>query len=321
MLTLYPEIKPYTTQRLKVDSLHELYIEESGNPDGMPALVIHGGPGGGCDPQMRRFFDPDNYRIIIYDQRGAGRSTPHASLEGNNTAELISDIEQIRKALNIDSWLVFGGSWGATLGLLYAQSFPEHVQAMILRGIFLCRQKDLDWLYLEGGASRFFPDKWQTFIDPVKASQRDDLLNAYYHLLTSDNELKRMGAAKAWSGWEAQCSTLTPSKKLIDNFCDPHKALALARIECHYFRNKGFITENQILSNIDRVAHIPATIIHGRYDMVCPVDNAAALHKDWLSAKLQVIREAGHASSEPSIIDALVHATQDMAYRFGPHAS
>ncbi|ARN73568.1 prolyl aminopeptidase [Oceanicoccus sagamiensis] len=317
MMTLYPEIKPYQTFRLAVEEPHEIYVEESGDPDGIPVLFVHGGPGGGCSAKNRCFFDPERYRIILFDQRGAGQSTPHAELKHNNTQALIEDIEVIRKHLGIEQWMLFGGSWGSTLSLLYAQSYPDRVMGLILRGIFLCRDQDLEWFY-QRGASLIFPDYWQDYLHPIAKDRRDHLIEAYYDLLTGDNELARMGAAKAWSLWEGRCATLRPNHEVVEHFGEPHVALALARIEAHYFAHKGFIEANQILNNADILGGIPGTIVHGRYDMICTLDNAVALHDRWPESQLNIIRDAGHASSEPSIVDALVRATKDMAKRFRP---
>ena len=312
MPTLYPDIKPYATHRLKVEEPHELYIEECGIPDGIPVLFVHGGPGAGCSPKHRCFFDPTVYRIVLFDQRGCGRSTPHAELRGNNTQALVGDIETIREFLGIDRWLLFGGSWGSTLSLVYAETYPEKVLGMILRGIFLCREQDLRWFYQEG-ASHVFPDYWQSFIAPVPAAERGDMMRAYHKLLTGANELARMGAAKAWSGWEAQCSTLKPDPQLFEQFTEPRMALALARIESHYFVNDTFLRPNQILEDAHRLAGIPGVIVHGRYDMVCPFDNAHALSEAWPDAELRIIRDAGHSAMEPSITDSLIRATDRFA--------
>jgi proline iminopeptidase len=292
-------------------------VEESGNPEGLPALFVHGGPGAGCDPKNRCFFDPDAYRIILFDQRGAGRSTPHAGLQENNTDALIADIEAIREHLGVERWLLFGGSWGSTLSLLYAQRHAERVAAMILRGIFLGRERDIHWLYQEG-ASRLFPDYWEDYLRPVPAGQRHSLVKAYYDLLTGDNELARMAAAKAWSGWEAHCATLRPNLEVYEHLVDPHVALALARIEAHFFINACFIRENQIIEEAEILAGIPGVIVHGRYDIVCPLDNAFALHGVWPDSELHIVRDAGHVASEPGITDALIRATRRMAQRFRP---
>jgi proline iminopeptidase len=312
MLTLYPDIKPWQRHQIAVEPPHVLYVDESGNPDGIPVLFIHGGPGGGCSGGDRNFFDPELYRIVIFDQRGSGRSTPHASLEGNSTDKLVADIEVIRETLGIERWVIFGGSWGSTLGLVYAETWPERVLAMILRGIFLCRPQDLHWFY-QDGASHVFPDYWQDFIHQIPEAERGNLMAAYYRQLTGDNEIQQMAAAKAWSIWEGRCATLRPNPDVVESFADPHRALSLSRIEAHYFVNKAFLEDNQIIRNAHRLAGIPGVIVHGRYDMVCPLDNAFALHQVWPDAELQIIRDAGHSSREPGIVDALVKATDRMA--------
>jgi proline iminopeptidase len=314
MLTLYPEIKPYALHRLKVQEPHELYLEESGDPDGIPVLFVHGGPGAGCDGRNRSFFDPEKYRIILYDQRGAGQSTPHAELRHNNTDALIEDIEAIRCHLGIERWLLFGGSWGSTLSLLYSQRYRERVLGLILRGVFLARRQDLLWLY-QDGASRLFPDHWEDYVRLVAPQNREDMIAAYYALLTGDNELARMGAAKAWSGWEAHCATLRPNLEVVQQLSDPHVALAMARIEAHFFSHDSFIAEGQILRDIDILRELPGIIVHGRYDAICPLENAFTLHRHWAGSELNIVRDAGHAASEPGITDALVHATSEMAQR------
>ena len=312
MLVLFPEIKPYKRHQLKVSDLHELYMDEAGNPDGIPVLFVHGGPGAACGADSRCFYDPQVYRIITFDQRGCGRSTPHSELKENTTQDLIADMERIRNYLEVDKWVLFGGSWGATLSLLYAQQQPENVSAMVLRGIFLCRRKDFDWLY-KYGANRVFPDYWDDFIKHVPAAERDDLVKAYHSRLTGEDELARMGSAKAWSAWEGNCSKLRPNTETMARFTKPHNALALARIETHYFINHGFIEENRILANMDAVSDIPGRIIHGRYDMVCPLDQAQALHNQWANSELHIVREAGHSASDPANVDALIRATADIA--------
>ncbi|MFM1897463.1 MAG: proline iminopeptidase [Pseudomonadota bacterium] len=312
MLVLYPEIKPYQRHQLKVSDLHDLYVDEAGNPRGIPLLFVHGGPGAACDFSSRRFYDPDVYRIITFDQRGCGRSTPHAELTQNDTASLIADMETIRQKLAVDKWVLFGGSWGATLSLLYAQAHPERVLALILRGVFLCRSMDLDWLYRQG-ASRVFPDHWLDFSGHIPEAERGDLLNAYHQRLTGSDDLVRMAAAKCWVSWETHCSRLRPNPDALSKSTLQHNALAMSRIETHYFINKGFIGDNQILDNMSRIEHIPGKIVHGRYDMVCPLDNAMSLHAAWPAAELHIIRDAGHSASEPGIVDALIRATQDTA--------
>lgn len=315
MHSLYAEIKPYQTQMLPVGDGHSIYLEQSGNPEGIPVLFVHGGPGAGCSRQDRCFFDPEKYRIILFDQRGAGRSTPHAELRANTTAHLIADMEAIRQHLGVERWLLFGGSWGSTLSLLYAQAHPQRVMGMILRGIFLCRRQDIQWFY-QYGASLIFPDYWEDFVHPIPEQERGDMVKAYYGRLTGANELAEMACAKAWSLWEAHCATLRPNLDVLETFGEPHLALALARIEAHYFANDSFIEENQILDKARSLEGIPGIIVHGRYDMVCPLDNAQALHHVWHDSELHIIRDAGHSSREPSIIDALVRATRDMARRF-----
>jgi proline iminopeptidase len=316
MRTFYPLIKPNRAFNLSVSEGHSLYVEECGNDAGLPVLFVHGGPGGGCRETDRCFFDPEKYRIILFDQRGCGRSTPHGSLLANTTDHLIGDIEAIRRHLAIERWLVFGGSWGSTLALLYAQAHAERVLGLVLRGIFLCRQRDIDWFY-QSGASYLFPEYWCDFVRQIPAAERDNMVQAYYRQLISDNELERMAAAKAWSLWEGRCSTLLPNAAVAGHFGNPHFALALARIEAHYFINHCFVKANAILDNASRLAGIPGTIVHGRYDVVCPVEQAVALAQAWPGSELHIIQEAGHASSEPPITDALVKATDAMAVRFG----
>ena len=312
MRVLYPPIKPYVNHSLRVDAIHTLHVEECGNPGGLPVFFLHGGPGGGISPEHRRFFDPERYRIILFDQRGCGRSTPHAELVDNTTDHLVSDMEQIRQYLGIERMLLFGGSWGSTLALVYAQRHPQRVLGLVLRGIFLCRPEDIGWFY-QSGAHRIFPDAWEAFVQPIPPAERDDLVGAYYRRLTGSDEIARMSAAKAWSVWEARCATLREDRGLVRHFSDPYAALALARIECHYFMHNSFLAENEILAHAARLAEMPAVIVHGRYDMVCPLDQAWALHQAWPDARLRIIADAGHAASEPGIVDALVTATDEMA--------
>jgi len=312
MRSLYPAIKPHRTEPLDVGAGHTLYVEECGNPDGLPVVFVHGGPGAGCSVQDRCFFDPEVYRIVLFDQRGSGRSTPHASLENNTTQMLVADMELIREHLEIKQWLLFGGSWGSTLSLIYVQTHPDKVLAMVLRGIFLCRDEDIQWFYQQG-ASAIFPDHWQDFIAPIPSSEQDDFLAAYHRRLTGDNELERIRVAKAWSLWEARCATLDPNKRVVERLGSPRVALAMARIEAHYFINQCFMADQPILANMDKLADIPAIAVHGRYDMVCPVKQAFDLQAEWPELSLEVIRDAGHASSEPATVDALVKATDLMA--------
>lgn len=312
MHTLYPEIKPYARHQLAVDHPHELYIDESGTPDGLPVLFVHGGPGAGCDAASRRWFDPAIYRIVTFDQRGCGRSTPHASLDRNTTWDLVADMERIREHLGIDKWVLFGGSWGSTLSLAYAQTHPERVHALILRGIFLCRPQEIRWFYQEG-ASRLFPDYWEDYLAPIPVEERHDLVDAFYRRLAGADQIAQMHAAKAWSIWEGRTATLRPNGHVVERFSEPQRALAIARIECHYFINNAFLEEDQLLRDMHKIAHIPGVIVHGRYDVVCPLDNAWALNQAWPNSELSIIRDAGHAASEPGITDALVRATGQVA--------
>jgi proline iminopeptidase len=297
---------------LDVEKPHQIYVEECGNPDGIPILFVHGGPGSGCTEDQRRFFDPNVYRIILFDQRGCGRSMPHMELIDNNTQALINDMEKIRETLQIDKWILFGGSWGSTLSLVYAQTYPSHVLGMILRGIFLNRNIDVQWLFGGLGANKIFPDFWEEFLSILPDEQRHNPLLAYYEMLTGEDEVARMLAAKTWSSWEGHCSTLEPNKQILEMMKNPHHALSFARIECHYFINNCFLEPNQILRNMDSIAEIPGIIIHGRYDIVCSLDNAWELHKAWPKSELNIIRDAGHSACEAGIIDALVLATKTM---------
>lgn len=313
MSALYPAISPYNQFELAVTPPHKLYVEESGKPDGIPVVFLHGGPGSGCEPYHRQFFNPEKYRIILFDQRGAGRSTPHAELENNTTQDLVADMEAIRERLGIEKWVVFGGSWGSTLGLVYAQTHPDRAFHLILRGIFLCRQREIDWFYQEG-ASRIFPDVWQKYLAPIPEDERGDMVGAYYHRLTSDDEFTRMQAAKAWSLWEGRTATLVNRQSVIDHFGDPHTALSLARIECHYFKHASFLKANQILGNVSKLLDIPATIVQGRYDIICPLESAWELHQAWHGSILKIIPDAGHAASEPGILSELVKTCDDLAH-------
>jgi proline iminopeptidase len=314
MQTLYPEIKPYARHELAVQAPHVLYVDESGSADGLPVLFIHGGPGAGCDAASRRYFDPRRYRVVTFDQRGCGRSTPYASLENNTTQALIADMEQIREHLGIDKWVLFGGSWGSTLALAYAQAYPQRVHGLILRGIFLCRPQEFQWFYQEG-ASRLFPDYWEDYLAPIPVEERGNLMQAFYKRLTGPDQIAQMHAAKAWSTWEGRTATLRPNPQVVDRFSESHRALSIARIECHYFVNNAFLEPNQLLHDMPKIAHLPGVIVHGRYDVICPLDNAWALHQEWPNSELQIIRDAGHSAAEAGIIDALVRATNDMARR------
>ncbi len=308
MRDLYPEIQPYNTLQLAVDDVHTLYVEEVGNPDGVPALFLHGGPGAGCEPYHRRFFDPDRYRVVLFDQRGAGRSTPHADLSNNTTWDLVADIEKIRETLGIGRWVVFGGSWGSTLALAYAQTHPQRVRALILRGIFLCRPHEIAWFYQQG-ASRIFPDYWEDFVAPVEPAQRHDMLSAYHRLLTGTDELRRLAAARAWSVWEGRTATLLPDERVAAHFAQAHVALSMARIECHYFMHDAFLRANQLIDDAGRLSGIPGVIVHGRYDAICPLENAWELHHAWSGSELSIIADAGHSAAESGARSRLVEAT------------
>ena len=307
MYNLFPPIKPYVTHTLATEDPHVLYVEEAGNPRGIPVVVLHGGPGAGCEPYQRQFFDADDYRIVLFDQRGSGRSTPHAELAGNNTQALVQDMERIRVHLNIDRWVIFGGSWGSTLALVYAQSHAQRVLGLILRGIFLARQEDIDWFY-QDGARQFFPDRWKEFAELIAPEERDDLLTAYHRRLTGGDEVGRMAAAKAWALWEARTATLVERQDLVDRFSEPYTALSLARLEAHYFVNHCFLQKDQILRDMTRLEGIPGTIVHGRYDVICPPAAAWSLHQAWPGSELQLVSDAGHAATEPGIASALVRA-------------
>lgn len=309
MRSLYDAIDPYDTGRLTVSPVHTLYYEQCGNPQGEPVVFLHGGPGGGIEPKNRRFFDPAHYRVILFDQRGSGRSTPHASLEANTTWDLVDDIERLREHVGVDRWMVFGGSWGSTLALAYAQTHPARVRALVLRGIFLGRPQEIRWLY-QAGANAIYPDVWEEYLRPIPEAERADLLGAYYRRLTSDDEAVRLEAARAWAIWEGSTSTLLRDPDLIGHFSDPEFALPFARIECHYFMHDAFFeTNNYLLENIAKIRDIPAAIVQGRYDVLCPMTSAWELHRAWPEADFTIVPDAGHSSMEPGITNALVEAT------------
>ncbi len=303
---LYPPIKPYNYFNLKVSDLHTIYVEESGNPNGKPVIFLHGGPGGGIEPIYRQYFNPIKWRIIIFDQRGCGRSTPHAELKDNTTWDLINDIEKIREKLEIEQWVVFGGSWGSTLSMSYAIKYPVRCKGLILRGIFMLRKKEINWFYQEG-ASYLYPDAWESYLEPIPKEERGSLVEAYYKRLTSTNNKVRVQAAQAWSIWEASTSKLMQNKKSLHHFEDPSIAEAFARIECHYFINGGFFDSDEwILENIDKISHIPTVIVQGRYDVVCPMVSAWELHRKFPAAKFYIIQDAGHSMTEENIARKLV---------------
>jgi len=310
---LYPPVAPFNSGFLQVSDIHELYFEECGNPAGKPVVFLHGGPGAGSNAAVRRFFDPARYRIVIFDQRGSGRSRPHASLEDNTTWHLVADIEQLRQHLTINCWQVFGGSWGSALALAYAQTHPEVVTELVLRGIFMLRPQELRWFY-QDGASRLFPDYWLDFIAPVPADERDDYIAAHYRRLTGDDQAAMTASARAWSVWEGVTSNLLVSEAAVGRFQSDEFALALARIEAHYFVNHGFLeSPDQLLENIHRIRSIPAVIVQGRYDVVCPAQTAWELHQAWPEADFRMVPDSGHSAFEPGIVHELVEATDRFA--------
>ena len=309
----YPEILPFDSGFLKVSELHTLYYEQSGNPNGKPVVFLHGGPGGGTNGKCRRFFDPAIYRIVLFDQRGCGKSTPHAELTDNTTWDLVADIERVREHLAIERWQVFGGSWGSTLALAYAQTHPDKVAELVLRGIFMLRRTELEWFYQQG-CDALYPDAWETYLNAIPEVERGDLMSAYHRRLTSDDAKTRTEAARAWSVWEGATSFLWQDSSHIASSGEDEFALAFARIECHYFVNGGFFEhDNQLLRNVDRIRHIPAVIVQGRYDVVCPLRSAWDLHRAWPEADLRIVQDAGHSAFEPGILHQLIEATD----RFG----
>jgi proline iminopeptidase len=309
----HPEIEPFDNGYLQVSERHRLYFEQCGNPDGKPVVLLHGGPGAGCSPKMRRFHDPQRYRIILFDQRGAGRSAPHADLIENSTWDLVADIERLRQHLSIERWQVFGGSWGSTLALAYAQAHPERVSELILRGIFMLRRWELEWFYQQG-ASRLFPEAWAEYLTPIPAVERSDLISAYHRRLTHDDPAVRLAAARCWAVWEASTSFLRQDPAFIDAHRAEDFALAFSRIESHYFVNGGFFeVEDQLLRDAHRIADIPGVIVHGRYDVVCPVQSAIDLQRAWPKGQLQIVPDAGHSAFEPGNAKALLAATARFA--------
>jgi len=318
MRTLYPPIAPYQQGKLSVSNLHTIYFEQAGNPQGCPVIFLHGGPGAGIEPIYRQYFDPKLWRIVLFDQRGCGQSTPYAELRENTTWDLVADIERLRQHLEIERWTVFGGSWGSTLALAYSQTHPSCCTGIIIRGIFLLRPHELRWFYQEG-TSYIFPDAWEEFIAPIPPNERSDLLSAYHEKLTSPDKTVRLEAAQAWSRWEATTINLYPNSELINRFTTPAFAEAFAGIENHYFMHGGFFdTEDQLLHNVDKIRHIPGVIVQGRYDVVCPMTSAWDLHRVWPEAEFIVVPDAGHSVSEPGIRSALLDATDRFAHCFEP---
>ncbi|SEJ10935.1 proline iminopeptidase [Pseudooceanicola nitratireducens] len=308
---LYPPIDPFDQRMLDVGDGHTIYVEQAGNPDGQPVVVLHGGPGGGCSPAMRRYFNPDHYRVILFDQRGCGRSRPHASVTDNTTWHLVSDIELIRETLGIDKWIVFGGSWGATLSLIYAQTHPDRASHLVLRGVFLMTQSELDWFY-QGGAGAFWPEAWARFVDPIPVEERDDLIAAYHRRLFGDDMVVQTKYASIWSSWENSLASMRTGG--MGGEAPGDYARAFARLENHYFTNAGWLDEDgQILRDLDRIAHIPGVIVQGRYDMICPPRMAYELASRWPNGQLRIVDHAGHALSEPGISAELVRAMNRIA--------
>lgn len=316
MKSYYPTIEPYATHHIEVDKPHVLYVEECGNPNGLPVIFLHGGPGMGCTPDHRRYFNPDIYRVIIFDQRGAGRSTPKGETTNNNTQALVSDIETIRKKLGVEKWIVFGGSWGSALSMVYAISHSENILGLILRGIFNGRKKEIDWIFNGGGAKSIFPDHFETYQTPIPVEKQNNYLSAYYEIFNSDNDVAKMAAAKAMATWDAQCMTLEPNSEILEAMLEPGFALPAAKIVFHYFINNCFLDENFILTNTEKFSHLPGIIVHGRYDLITPLINAWDLHKKWPNSDLRIVHDAGHAGFEPGTIAELVKATDEMAEKF-----
>lgn len=310
MTALYPEIEPFHHDFMPVSDIHTIYYEQCGNPNGIPVLIIHGGPGGGIVPEYRQYFNPKHYHVILVDQRGCGKSTPHAELRENTTWDLVADFEKIRQHLNIDKWLLFGGSWGSTLSLAYGQAHPESATGMILRGVFLGRDQELDWLY-KFGASEIFPDHWDKFVNAIPAAERDNFPEAYHKRLMSNNREEQLHAAKAWSIWEGSTSKLHYDPKLVEHFADEDFAIAIARIENHYFINKLFLTERPILDHLKSIAHLPIAIVQGRYDIVCPPGSAWLLHKSLPTSTIKIVPASGHSATEPGIRNELVSCADD----------
>jgi proline iminopeptidase len=309
---LYPPIEPFKHGLLDTGDGHQVYWEMCGNPRGKPAVFLHGGPGGGCSPAHRQLFHPEKYCVLLFDQRGCGRSTPHASLQANTTWHLVDDIEKLRRMAGAEKWLVFGGSWGSTLALAYAQTYPERVSELVLRGIFTVRREELLWYYQEG-ASWLFPDEWEHFVAPIPPQQRHDLMGAYHRLLTGTDGPAKLAAAVAWSRWEGRTITLLPDPDIDHQHGDPHYALAFSRIENHYFVNHGFMAEGQLLRDAGKLRRIPGVIVQGRYDLATPAKTAWELHKAWPEAEFHLVNDAGHAFKEPGILDRLVRATDRFA--------
>lgn len=307
---LFPNIEPYRSYHFRVSDLHQIYVEECGNPKGQPVLFLHGGPGAGLSTDHRRLFDPKHFRIVLFDQRGAGQSLPHAELRENTTWDLVSDIEKLRVSMGIEKWMVFGGSWGSTLALAYAETHPQSVSHLVIRGIFLCRHEEIQWFY-QSGAHWIYPDVWKQYLEPIPENERGDLVAAFYKRLTSSDRETVLKAAKAWSGWEGATVHLIPDETTFLRFSADDMAVALARIECHFFVNKcWFRSDNQLIEDVDKIRHIPTVIVHGRYDVVCPIKNAFDLHAAWPEADFRIVKDGGHAFNEPGILKELMNAVE-----------
>ena len=311
MHTLYPSIKPYACHELAVQEPHVLYLEEIGNPVGTPVIVLNQGPGIGDDGHLRRFFDPQHYRIIIMDLRGCGRSTPHAEIKHNTTQDILDDIDAIRDFLNLDHFVLFGGGWGALFALLYAELYPQHIDALLLHQVFLGRQQDIDWFY-KRGASLIYPDYWHEFTQGISADQQSDIPAYYHDCLQGPNDLARMSSAKNWALWQGRCSSLQPHLQVIEHYSEPHFALALSTLESYYIKHRYFIAEDQVLANVQKIRHIPCYLIHGRFNMMCPLEGAWTLQQALPAATLRIVRDAGHSDRETGIIDAIIGASIDI---------
>ena len=317
MQTLFPDIAPNESYRFSVSDIHDIYVEESGHKDGVPVIVLHDGPGLGGSGYLRRFFDAERFRIIMIDQRGAGRSRPLAHTVENNTDLLVADMEFVRKELEVERWMVFGHGWGAALGLRYAQQHTSSVLGILLQGVMPADRRQAEWLF-QDGCNRIFPDSWSEFVSLLGEGERENVLVSYAKRLNSDNELIQIQFAKAWAGWMARCSTLHPNQSVVDHYLSPHIAIALARLQCHYFSNEGFLTQNELLCGMHKLPDVPCVLVHGRYDMVSPLDGALELQKAWKGAEIHIIRDAGHSIAEPAIVDALIHSISELLGRFEP---
>ncbi|UZE95770.1 prolyl aminopeptidase [Alkalimarinus alittae] len=317
MLTLFPDLTPNETYRFLVSDVHDIYVEEAGNRQGIPIVIMHGGPGLGCGRYLRRFFDSERFRIIMIDQRGAGRSRPLGEVSENNTDLLVSDVELVRQKLGVDKWLVFGYGWGATLALLYAIRHPKVVVGMLLQGVMLGGKKDVDWLFKDG-CNRVFPDGWEQFTTLLNTEECKDVFGAYSKRLNNDNELIQMQAAKSWAYWMARCSTLHPNQSVVDYYLNPHVAIALAKLQCHYLSNEGFQAETEILNGLKSLAGIPGVLVHGRYDLISPLSSALNLQRLWNGSEIHIIRDAGHSIVEPAIVDAILNSINQLIDKLGP---